>query len=167
MLAVLVVGATACGSADSGQADVDPAGAVFAPDAGFDTAFGDLTPHGITVVVHRTAECECCGAYEAYLTDAGFEVVRELHDDLVPVKDALGVPPRERSCHTNEIAGYGAEGHLPVEALLALVANTPSVDGISLAGMPPGSPGMPGEQQNPFTVNAFVDGEVVGVFGEF
>lgn len=121
----------------------------------------------VTVVVHRTETCDCCGSYEEYLTGAGFVVERVMHEDMTEVKSGLGVPDDERSCHTNEVAGYAVEGHVPAEAILQLVADAPEVDGISLAGMPAGSPGMPGEQAEPFVVRTFVDGEVTGEFGRF
>jgi hypothetical protein len=120
-----------------------------------------------TVVVHRTEACECCGTYEEYLAEHGFEVVQELHDDLAPVKDRFGIPDGQGSCHTNELGGYVAEGHVPVEALEDLLREGPDIDGIALAGMPVGSPGMPGEQEEPFEVTAIDGGEVVGEFGSY
>jgi hypothetical protein len=119
------------------------------------------------VVVHRTEACECCGSYEEYLAEHGFEVVRELHDDLAPVKDAFDIPDGQGSCHTNELGGYVAEGHVPVEALEDLLREQPDIDGIALAGMPVGSPGMPGEQEEPFEVTAIDAGVVVGGFGSY
>ncbi len=121
----------------------------------------------VTVTVHRTEACECCGRYEAYLRELGFTVDEVLHHDLSDLKADMGVPDDERSCHTNEVAGYAAEGHVPAEALLRLVAETPDIDGIALAGMPSGSPGMPGEQEAPFVVTGFFAGEVVVEFGRF
>jgi hypothetical protein len=120
-----------------------------------------------TVTVHRTATCACCGEYEDELESVGFTVEQQLHDELAAVKDDFGIPEGEGSCHTNEVAGYAAEGHVPAEALLELIEQAPEVDGISLAGMPAGSPGMPGEQEEPFVVRSFVDGEVVGEFGRY
>jgi hypothetical protein len=120
-----------------------------------------------TVIVHRSATCDCCGAYEDYLEQHGWLVEQVVHDDLVPVKDGFGVPARQRSCHTSEVGGYAVEGHVPVEAIEDLLARAPDVDGISLAGMPAGSPGMPGEKQAPFEVMLFRDGEVVGDLGAY
>ena len=122
---------------------------------------------GHTVTVHRTATCACCGEYEDYLEDIGFTVEQQLHDELTTVKDGFGIPEGEGSCHTNEVAGYAAEGHVPADALLELIEQAPEIDGISLAGMPAGSPGMPGEQEEPFVVQSFVDGEVIGEFGRY
>jgi hypothetical protein len=120
-----------------------------------------------TVVVHKTETCTCCGSYEEYLLTAGYVVDVRIHDDLAAVKRDLGVPDEETSCHTNEVDGYVVEGHVPSEAIEALLDIRPEVDGITLAGMPAGSPGMPGEQTEPFVVRTFVDGEVVGELGRF
>lgn len=139
------------------------------PDAGGDTspAIDLASAEGVTVTVHRTAACECCGVYEDYLEAVGFTVETMVHEDLAPIRGDFGVPDDQRSCHTNEVGGYAAEGHVPAEALLQLLDETPDISGISLAGMPPGSPGMPGEQTEPFEVRTFVDGEVVGDLGRF
>lgn len=120
-----------------------------------------------TVVVHKTESCECCGQYEDYLEELGVPIRIEIHEDIGAVKDDLGVPQDEWSCHTNEVDGYVIEGHVPAEAIAALLEEAPDVDGIALAGMPSGSPGMPGEQTEPFVVTTFVDGEVVGELGRF
>lgn len=120
-----------------------------------------------SVVVHRTAECGCCGGYEDILAAAGWELEQVIHTDLGPVRDRLGVPDTEASCHTLEVGDYVVEGHVPLQALEDLVLQAPPIDGIALAGMPAGSPGMPGPQAAPFEVTALVDGSVVDVFGEY
>jgi hypothetical protein len=43
----------------------------------------------------------------------------------------------------------------------------PDIDGISLPGMPAGSPGMGGDLEGPLLVYAIDDGRVVGEFGSF
>jgi hypothetical protein len=120
-----------------------------------------------TVTVHRTESCECCGEYESYLAAHSVDVEVVLHDDVAPFKEERGVPSDQWSCHTNEVGGYVVEGHVPVAAIVQLLDEAPEVDGIALAGMPAGSPGMPGEQEEPFVVTTVVDGEVTGVLGEF
>jgi hypothetical protein len=121
----------------------------------------------VTVVVHKTPTCTCCGSYEEHLEAHGFAVEVDVHDDIAAVKDRFGVPKEEWSCHTNEVAGYAVEGHVPMEAIELLLDERPDVDGITLAGMPSGSPGMPGEQTEPFVVRTILDGEVVGELGRF
>jgi hypothetical protein len=144
----------------AGCADAAPPAA----PAGGEVAAPAETP---VVVVHKTETCTCCGSYEEYLEDLGYGVEVVVHEDIAAVKTALGVPDGEGSCHTNEVDGYVVEGHVPSEAIQQLLAERPEVDGISLAGMPIGSPGMPGEQTEPFVVRIFVDGEVVGELGRF
>jgi hypothetical protein len=154
----LVIAATlllGCGS--------DPAGTSPAP-AAVSAAAVAAAP---TLVVHKTPTCACCGEYEAYLEALGFTIETEVHDDLAPIKAALGIPASESSCHTNEVAGYGVEGHVPAEAILQLLDERPDIDAITLAGMPLGSPGMPGEQQEPFVVRTVAAGEVVGELGRY
>jgi hypothetical protein len=150
MLAVAVL-ATGCAVSET-PAALPPPGAA-----------GDAA----VVVVHRTESCSCCGSYEEYLATHGFEVETRIHEDIGEVKRTFGVPDEEGSCHTNELGGYFLEGHVPVEAIAALLDEAPDIDGITLAGMPAGSPGMPGEQTEPFVVRTVTDGEVVGELGRF
>ena len=44
------------------------------------------------------------------------------------------------------------EGHVPVATILRLLSERPAIKGISLPGMPAGSPGMFGEKAEPFTI---------------
>jgi hypothetical protein len=101
------------------------------------------------------------------LAAAGFRVEQQMHADLAVVRAELGVPDDQQSCHTLEVGGYAAEGHVPIEALDELLTDRPEVDGIALAGMPLGSPGMPGEQEEPFVVRLLRNGEVVGELGRY
>jgi hypothetical protein len=61
---------------------------------------------------------------------------------LNAVKQRLGVPAELASCHTAEIQGYVLEGHVPAEAIRKLLAERPAAAGLSVPGMPAGSPGM-------------------------
>jgi hypothetical protein len=151
----MIVGVLAAGCGAGGQPATAPAASA--------VAAAEMP----VMVVHKTESCVCCGAYEEYLEELGVTVDTRLHDDIGAVKESFGVPKDEWSCHTNEIDGYFVEGHVPLEAVEALLAERPAVDGITLAGMPSGSPGMPGEQTEPFVVRTVIDGEVVGELGRF
>ncbi|WP_345295115.1 DUF411 domain-containing protein [Luteimonas vadosa] len=115
-------------------------------------------PH---VVVHKSPTCGCCGAWVEHIRDAGFHVEVRESDDLEPVKSRLGVPFGKGSCHTAEIDGYFVEGHVPAEDIKRLLAERPDARGLTLPGMPIGSPGMesPDGTVQPYTV------EVVSVDG--
>lgn len=95
-----------------------------------------------TITVHKTPWCGCCSAWVDHLKDAGFEVVVEEAEDLSPYRDALGVPDKLASCHTAEVAGYAVEGHVPADEIKRLLVERPDAKGLSVPGMPMGSPGM-------------------------
>ena len=85
-------------------------------------------------------------------------------DDVYAVKDHFGVPDEVYSCHTMLIGGYVVEGHVPVPAVVRLLSERPGITGIAFAGMPAGSPGMPGPQTEPFTVYGFSPSAPLAVF---
>jgi hypothetical protein len=106
------------------------------------------------ILVHKTPTCGCCKVWIEYLIADGFVVeVRDV-DDLGPVKTRVGVPPGKGSCHTAEVEGYFVEGHVPAEDIRRLLAERPQARGITVPGMPLGSPGMevPGGRVEPYTV---------------
>jgi hypothetical protein len=73
---------------------------------------------------------------------AGFSVDIDNIDNLGPVKERVGIPAAMGSCHTAEIGGYFVEGHVPAEDVKRLLAAHPNAKGLTLPGMPIGSPGM-------------------------
>ena len=95
-----------------------------------------------TVVVNKTPTCGCCGLWVKHLQAAGFEV--EVHDldNLAPVKERVGVPFGKGSCHTAEVDGYFVEGHVPASDIKRLLRERPKAKGLTVPGMPAGSPGM-------------------------
>lgn len=97
---------------------------------------------GEAVELYRDPNCGCCGAHAEYLRGQGFEVEMVATDDIAGVKSEYGVPRALASCHTALIDGYVVEGHVPADAIERLLAERPDVTGISVPGMPVGSPGM-------------------------
>ena len=114
----------------------------------------------IAIEVHRSPLCGCCVEYEEYLEEHGFEVTSIERDDVDGLKQELGMPQEMGSCHTSLVEGYFVEGHVPVEVIRELLAERPDIDGISLPGMPEGSPGMGGTKSEPWVIYAIDDGEV-------
>jgi hypothetical protein len=104
--------------------------------------------------VYRSPSCGCCEAWVAYLKTKGFDATVVSTDDLGAVKEKMHVPADMQSCHTAVIAGYVVEGHVPVEAIIKLLAERPQIAGIAVPGMPGGSPGM-SVPKEPFTAYAF------------
>lgn len=134
----------------------------FGPDA---TAPSPVAA-ALVVEVWKSPTCTCCHEWEAYLRGLGYEVRSVPVDDMAAVKAEHRVPEAAWSCHTARIGGYVVEGHVPVEAIEDLLADRPAIDGIALAGMPAGSPGMPGPKAAPFAVLAIDDG-VASPFGSY
>lgn len=110
---------------------------------------------GITAIVYRSPSCGCCKNYINYLRGYGIRVEERLENNMTLIMKQYNVPGSLASCHTTEIGGYIVEGHIPVEAILKLITEKPSVAGIGMAGMPSGSPGMPGAKTEPFEIKEF------------
>lgn len=112
-------------------------------------------------VVHRTPSCGCCKSYEEYLRKHGYEVESVVAENLDPVKAEYGIPDDAESCHTSIIGGYAVEGHVPVEAIDALLAERSDVEAIAVPGMPANSPGMGEPNGEPLEVVAVgTDGQL-------
>lgn len=97
---------------------------------------------GESVRLYKTPSCTCCDAYADYLRDNGFDVEVIPTHDLSAVKAEQGVPEDLAGCHTALIEGYVFEGHIPVDSVRRVLADRPDTAGISVPGMPVGSPGM-------------------------
>ncbi|GBC75197.1 hypothetical protein HRbin06_00513 [archaeon HR06] len=67
---------------------------------------------------------------------------------------------------TTKIDQYVIEGHVPIEAIIKLIQQKPTIDGIALPGMPTGSPGMGGTKNNTFIIYSFLNGQIQE-FGRF
>jgi hypothetical protein len=111
-----------------------------------------------TATLYKNPQCACCEGYADYLRDNGFEVAVQPSHDLPLLHRQHGVPDALVGCHTTLVDGYVVEGHVPVRALLRLLTEKPGITGISLPGMPAGSPGMFGEKTEPFTIYEIADG---------
>jgi len=94
------------------------------------------------ITVYKTSTCGCCGKWADHLRDSGFEVTIEEMDDLSTIKAEHGISPRFSSCHTATVDGYVVEGHVPADVIFRLLKERPDVAGITVPGMPAGSPGM-------------------------
>lgn len=142
------------GHDDSERATEEPTDATEGPsDTTADTRQPDPTTARVSVV-HRTPTCGCCKDYEEYLREHGYRVESVVSDDLAPVRAEHGIPEGAASCHTTIVGGYAVEGHVPVEAIEALLAEQPDVQAIALPGMPANSPGMGEPNGEPLEVVA-------------
>jgi hypothetical protein len=115
---------------------------------------GAETPEAL---MYKNPQCGCCEGYASYLRRNGFKVtVRETHN-MSLISQQNGVPEKLAGCHTMLVGGYVVEGHVPVGAINKLLKERPGIKGISLPGMPEGSPGMTGVKTEPFTIYEISD----------
>lgn len=106
------------------------------------------------VVLFKSPSCGCCAEYGDYLAANGFSVTVEQTDDIFELSRLAGIPDDYQGCHLAKVDGYFVSGHVPVEVVHKMLADHPDIHGITLPGMPAGSPGMMGEKTEPFHVFA-------------
>ena len=119
-------------------------------DDGVDVAEGDVVtmpatlvgPDAPTMTVFKSPTCGCCSMWIEHVEAAGFTVDARDRDDMAAVKDSLGLPSDLSSCHTGVVDGYVIEGHVPAQYVAQVLEERPDVLGLSVPGMPIGSPGM-------------------------
>jgi hypothetical protein len=108
----------------------------------------------IQAVLYKHPQCGCCETYAAYLRRNDFKVDVKPTYDLAEISRKAGVPAEMEGCHTMFIDGYVIDGHVPVNIVRKLLSEKPAVAGITLPGMPAGSPGMTGKKTEKFTIYA-------------
>lgn len=157
LLLVLVIASTyaltACAAAPEGNNA--PSSALASPDPR--TASATVAPTQSmlpTMIVNKSPSCGCCGSWVEHVEKAGFKVEINDTEEMNPIKERLGVPYGKGSCHTAEVGGYFIEGHVPAEDIKRLLAERPDAKGLTVPGMPAGSPGMelPDGRTQPYTV---------------
>lgn len=104
--------------------------------------------------LYKNPQCTCCEQYANYLRDNGFTVkVVPTHDlSLIRRQAGIDIPEKLEGCHTMLIDKYVVDGHVPLKTLDRLLTERPEIRGVSLPGMPMGSPGMTGRKTEPFTI---------------
>jgi hypothetical protein len=108
------------------------------------------------MVVYRSPSCSCCKKWVDHVKQNNFNIQDIVTDDVQAIKDKYGVPPEMASCHTAIVDGYVIEGHVPADDILSLLKTKPKVIGISVPGMPKGTPGMEmGGTKDPYDVMSF------------
>ena len=104
--------------------------------------------------LYKSPQCSCCDGYAAYLREQGFEVDVKEVNNLAEISSKAGIPASLQGCHTMFVNGYVVDGHVPISAIRKLLSERPAITGITLPGMPLGSPGMTGNKREPFTIYA-------------
>ena len=96
-----------------------------------------------TMQVWKDPTCGCCKDWIAHLEKSGFATT-VIEQGNSAARARLGMPQKFGSCHTALIQGYVIEGHVPAADIQRLLKDKPKALGLSVPGMPIGSPGMDG-----------------------
>lgn len=88
---------------------------------------------------------------------------------MTSIKAEHKVPGELQSCHTAIVDGYVIEGHVPAAEIQRLLKERPKVLGLSVPGMPIGSPGMEinGQTAEAYQVIAFTEDGSASVFASY
>lgn len=112
-------------------------------------AAGPLRAGKPTLHVLKDPDCSCCAAWVETLRAAGLDATVETVEpaQLERFKREGGIPAELSSCHTAQVEGYLVEGHVPARDILRLLDTRPEAIGLTVPGMPWGSPGMGPESE--------------------
>jgi hypothetical protein len=120
---------------------------------------------GTRATLWKNPQCTCCEGYADYLRKNGFEVEVKPTNDLAEISRKAGVPETLEGCHTTFIDNYVIDGHVPINVVRKLLTEKPAIAGITLPGMPAGSPGMFGSKTEKFVIYALTkDGKPPTVY---
>lgn len=100
--------------------------------------------------VYKDPKSGCCQGWIDHVELNNFSAKIHHPEQLSAVKTDFGIGNRYQSCHTGVSEnGYVFEGHIPSKYVHQFLENPPAdAIGLSVPGMPVGSPGM--EYQNKF-----------------
>ena len=119
----------------------------------------NINKNKLNVEVFKTPSCGCCYGYVLFLEKEKFNVKQTDMRSLHSIKKKYNIPLEMQSCHTTIMGKYFIEGHVPLQAVNKLLKEQPDIDGIALPGMPIGTPGMPGEKEEPYVIYQLIDGK--------
>lgn len=121
-----------------------------------------------SIHVYKSPSCGCCTAWIEHLEDHGFTVTATDTDNMARVKADAGLMPGLGSCHTAFVGDYVIEGHVPADDIHRLLEQAPKARGLSVPGMPIGSPGMEmGQRRDAYQVLLFNGSGQTRVFSEY
>jgi len=118
------------------------------------------------IMVYKSPTCGCCSKWVTHLKENGFAVETTDLKDLRMVKSMSGIKPEQASCHTAKVSGYTIEGHVPADDIKRLLAEHPDARGLTVPGMPKGSPGMEVPQPDHYQVLLLGKDGSTSVFAE-
>jgi len=144
IIGLLTIGTLAC-SSDAPE-----------PPAQVEAQTVAIDPSLPTVTVYKTPTCGCCSLWVDHMAENGFATRTYDVESTAQIRAQNGMPAKVGSCHTAIVDGYVVEGHVPAETVKRMLNEKPDIVGITVPGMPIGSPGMEveGRDADPYDVLA-------------
>ena len=107
-------------------------------------ALNEILENEKVLTVHKTPTCGCCKMWMKHVEENGFTAYGQDHQNLMTIKEQYRIEPKYRSCHTTVSSdGFVFEGHIPSKYIAQFLSeNHTDAIGLSVPGMPLGSPGM-------------------------
>ena len=120
------------------------------------------------ITVYRSPSCGCCEDWVKHMQKHGFKIKNDIKtEEMEAIKKEYNVPQQLTSCHTAIIDGYVIEGHVPADDIKRFIAQSPKQTGLSVPGMPSGTPGMEMGNKQPFAVVSFNKDGRAEIFHEY
>lgn len=95
--------------------------------------------------VWKDPNCGCCKDWVAHMEASGFRI--KVHETgNTAMRARMKIPMKLGSCHTALVGRYAIEGHVPAKDVQRLLREKPDAIGLTVPGMPVGSPGMDGPE---------------------
>ncbi len=127
-----------------------------------------INSSGPSITVYKSPTCECCNKWISHLEKNGFKVKANNTRRLNNIKEQYGIRSEYSSCHTAVIGKYFVEGHVPAKSIERLLKEKPDIKGITVPGMPIGSPGMEvGNRKQNYNVIAVKSDGSLGVYDSY
>ena len=98
------------------------------------------------MTVYKSPYCGCCTNWIDIMKQKGFDVNVVMVDNVMDINKKLGIKDEHSSCHTAVVNNYVVIGHVDYSAVQKMLTDKPAIKGLTVPGMPIGSPGM--EQNN-------------------
>jgi hypothetical protein len=114
------------------------------------------------VMLYKNPQCGCCEGHAEHLRQNGFNVTEQTTHDLAQMSGEAGIPEEFQGCHLAFVGGYVVSGHVPASTVRKLLTERPDIKGVTLPGMPTGSPGMPGPKEGPLEILEITKSGTVG-----
>ena len=106
--------------------------------------------------MYKNPGCMCCDRWAEHMQNNGINLEIVPSEKMNQIRSELGVPDDARGCHTSIIDGLIVEGHVPADLVVKILKERPEgIIGISVPGMPMGSPGMEGVYKDDYAVILF------------